>query len=179
MYRDKSGVEVLLAPPRIEMAEMITPRDIERIMSLMRKVYNVVVIDTATTVDDIVLSYFDSSDVIVQIVNYEWMAMQRTRAMAETLEAINIPASHVRYLVNRADSSAGLPRDALTQAIGRAPDFDVVSDGPLVLEANNRGQPIAVIGPNTAIARDIERVATELTRTMEPAGRHAAGAAAQ
>ena len=62
MYRDSSGVEVLLAPPRIEMAEMVTPRDIERLLSLMRKIYNVVIIDTATTVDDTVLAYLDNSD---------------------------------------------------------------------------------------------------------------------
>ncbi len=179
MYRDKSGVDVLLAPPRIEMAEMITPRDIERLLSLMPKIYNVVVIDTATTVDDTVLAYFDGSDVIVQVVNYEWMAMQRTRAMAETLEAINFPQSRVRYLVNRADSSAGLPGGALTQAIGRAPDYDVVSDGPLVLEANNRGQPIMMIGPDAPISRDIERVAADLTRTMEPTTRQPAAATAE
>src|SRR5262245_18723745 len=148
MYRDKSGVDVLLGPPRIEMAEMITPRDIERLLSLMRKVYNVVLIDTATTVDDTVLSYFDHSDGIVQIVNYEWMAMQRARAMAETLAAINFPPDKVRYLVNRADSAAGMPKDALAQQIGRAPDYAVVSDGPLVLEANNRGQPFLVMAPN-------------------------------
>jgi pilus assembly protein CpaE len=128
-------------------------------------------------VDDTVLAYFDGSDVIVQIVNYEWMAMQRTRAMAETLEAINIPTNRVRYLVNRADSSAGLPKDALTQAIGRAPDFAVVSDGPLVLEANNRGQALMSLGPNAAITRDIERVAADLTRTMEPAVRQSGGTA--
>ena len=52
IYHDQSGVDVLLAPPRIEMAEMITPRDIERLVSLMRKIYNVVIIDTATNVDD-------------------------------------------------------------------------------------------------------------------------------
>jgi len=179
MYRDKSGVEVLLAPPRIEMAEMITPRDIERLLSLMRKVYNVVLIDTATTVDDTVLSYFDHSDVIVQIVNYEWMAMQRTRAMAETMAAINIPPNKVRFLVNRADSAAGLPKDALTQALGRAPEYSVVSDGPLVLEANNRGQPFMVMAPDAPITRDVERVAADLVRTMEPAVRQGAGAAAQ
>ena len=179
MYRDKSGVEVLLAPPRIEMAEMITPRDIERLLSLMRRVYNLVVIDTATTVDDTVLAYFDQSDLIVQIVNHEWMAMQRARSMAETLAAINFPQNRVRYLVNRADSSAGLPKDALTQAIGRPADYNVVSDGPLVLEANNRGQPLMAIGPNSPIARDIEKVAADLTRALEPSGRQPAGTAAQ
>jgi pilus assembly protein CpaE len=178
MYRDRSGVEVLLAPPRIEMAEMVTPRDIERLLSLMRRVYNVVIIDTATALDDTVLAYFDASDAIVQIVQYEWTALQRARSLAETLAAINYPADRVRYLVNRADSSAGLPSDALTQALGRAPDFSVVSDGALVVEANNRGQPFTTLGPDAPITRDIERIAVELTRTMEVSGRRPAGAGA-
>ena len=178
MYRDKSGVEVLFAPPRIEMAEMITPRDIERLLSLMRKVYNVVLIDTATTVDDMVLAYFDGSDALVQVVNYEWMALQRTRAMTETLDAISYPAARLRYLVNRSDSSGGMPRDSLSQVLGRAPDYDVVSDGPLVLEANNRGEPFITLSPDAPISQDIGRVAADLTRTMESAGPRAAATGA-
>jgi Flp pilus assembly CpaE family ATPase len=170
MYRDASGVEVLLAPPRIEMAEMVTPRDIERMLSLMRKVYNVVIIDTATTVDDTVLSYIDNSDSIVQVVTYEWTALQRARAMAETLAAISFPADRVRYLVNRADSTGGMPREAVVQALGRQADFGVVSDGVLVLDSNNRGQPFIKLAPDAPISRDIGNVALELTRTMEPSG---------
>ena len=180
MYRDRSGVEVLLAPPRIEMAEMIQPRDIERLLSLMRKIYNVVIIDTATTVDDTVLAYLDSSDAIVQVVTNEWASLQRARAMAETLAAINFQADRVQYLVNRADSSGGLSRDEVTQQIGRPPDFAVVSDGKLVLDANNRGQPFTVLGPEAPITRDVGRIAASLTQTMEPTPtRHANAAAAE
>src|SRR3954462_13108804 len=89
MHRDASGVEVLLAPPRIEMAEMVTPRDVERLLSLMRKIYNVVIIDTATTIDDMVLAYLDASDAVVQVLTSEWTSLQRTKAMAETLGAIS------------------------------------------------------------------------------------------
>ena len=166
MYRDPSGVDVLLAPPRIEMAEMVTPRDIERLLSLMRKIYNVVIIDTATNVDDTVLAYLDASDLLVQVLTCEWTALQRARAMAETLAAINFPAERIRYLVNRSDSTAGLPPDALNAAIGRAPDFEVVSDGVLVLEANNRGQPFTTLGGDAKISRDVMRIASELTRAM-------------
>ena len=38
MFRDPSGIDVLLAPPRVEMAEMITTRDIEKALSLLRNV---------------------------------------------------------------------------------------------------------------------------------------------
>jgi len=166
MYRDKSGVEVLLAPPRIELAEMITVRDLEALVSLMRKVYNVILIDTATNVDDMVLAYIDAADEVIQVVDYEWSALHRARAMAETLKAINYDASRVRYLVNRADSKGGLPRDAMKDALGRAPDFEVVSDGPLVLEANNRGEAFINLGQKAQITHDIESIAAALVHSM-------------
>jgi pilus assembly protein CpaE len=168
MYRHASGVEVLFAPPRIEMAEMVTPRDIERLLSLMRKIYNVVIIDTATAVDDTVLAYLDNSDGVIQIVTYEWTSLQRARAMSDTLAAISFPAERIRYLLNRSDSLGGLPREAVAQMLGRQANFGVVSDGVLVLDANNRGQPFTALAPDAPITHDVAKVAAELTRTMEP-----------
>ncbi len=176
MYRDGSGVEVLFAPPRIEMAEMVTPRDIERLLSLMRKIYNVVIIDTATTVDDTVLSYLDNSDALVQVVTYEWTSLQRARAMTETLAAISFAGDRIRYLINRTDSTGGLSRDAVSQTLGRQADFGVVSDGVLVLEANNRSQPFVTLAPDAPISRDVAAIAADLTRTMEPSPIHHPGA---
>src|SRR4029453_8135777 len=45
LWRDPSGIDILLAPPRVEMAEMVTTRDIDKVLSLLRRVYTVVVID--------------------------------------------------------------------------------------------------------------------------------------
>jgi len=169
MYHDKSGVDVLFAPPRIELAEMITPRDLERVVSLMRKNYNVVMIDTATTVDDNLLAFLDVSDLLIQVVTYEWTSLARARAMSDTLAAINYPETRVRYLVNRADSTGGLTREVLDRTLGRKPDFEVVSDGLLVLEANNRGVPFVQLGPQSQIAADVARIAEQLARPITDA----------
>jgi pilus assembly protein CpaE len=179
MYRDKSGVEVLFAPPRIELAEMVTPRDLERLISLMRKVYNVVMIDTATTVDDTLLAYLDASDELIQVLTYEWPSLQRARAMADTLGAINYSAARVRYLVNRADSKGGLSRDDVSKVLGRRPDFEVVSDGILVLEANNRGEPFIHVGPKAQVTGDVKSIASALVRSMAEEHRAAAEKAQQ
>lgn len=179
MYRDKSGVEVLFAPPRIELAEMVTVRDLERLISLMRKIYNVVLIDTATTVDDTLLAYLDASDELIQVLTYEWPALQRTRAMTDTLAAIDYPASRVRYLVNRADSKGGISKDDVNNALGRQPDFEVVSDGVVVLEANNRGEPFTMLNPKARVSGDIESIAKALVRSMQEEHRAAADNAAR
>jgi len=179
MYRDKSGVEVLFAPPRIELAEMVTARDLERLISLMRKVYNVVIIDTATTVDDTLLAYLDASDGLIQVMTYEWPALQRARAMTETLNAINYSPERVRYLANRADSKGGMSRDDVVKVLGRQPDFEVVSDGILVLDANNRGEPFVTMNPKAKVSGDVVSIAKALARSMAEEHRAAADKAAQ
>ena len=41
LWRDPSGIDILLAPPRVETAEMVSVRDLDKILSLMRRVYDV------------------------------------------------------------------------------------------------------------------------------------------
>ena len=41
LWRDPSGIDILLAPPRVEMAEMVTVRDVDKVLSLLRRVYEV------------------------------------------------------------------------------------------------------------------------------------------
>jgi Flp pilus assembly CpaE family ATPase len=132
----------------------------------MRKVYNVILIDTATTVDDTLLAYIDAADDVIQVLTYEWTSLSRARAMAETLKAINHDDSRVHYLVNRADSKGGLPRDAMKDTLGRKADFEVVSDGILVLEANNRGEPFINVGQKAQITHDVESIAAALVHSI-------------
>jgi pilus assembly protein CpaE len=167
MYRDRSGVDVLLAPPRMELAETITPKELERLLALMRRVYNVVIVDTGTQVDDVLLAFLDHCDSLIQVLTYEAAALYQARAMSDTLTAIGFPSEKIGFLVNRADSLGGLPRDAISQQVGRAPDYSVVSDGVLVVEANNRGEPLVKLGPDAQITRDVVRIGEALSQTHQ------------
>ena len=170
MYRDKSGVDVLLAPPRMEQAEEITAKELERMLALMRRVYNVVIVDTGTQVDDVLLAFLDHCDLLVQVLTYESAALYQARAMTDTLAAIGFSTDRISYLVNRADLLGGLSRDAISQQVGRAPDYSVVSDGVLVVEANNRGESLVKLGPDAQITRDIVRVAEDLSQMQHEVG---------
>ena len=108
LWRDPSGIDILLAPPRIEMAEMVTPRDIDKILSLLRRVYDVDRHRHVEPLNDINLAFLDASDTIIEIVTYDSTTIHNTIAMADTFRTIGYPASKVRYLVNRADSPGGI-----------------------------------------------------------------------
>jgi pilus assembly protein CpaE len=172
MWRDPSGIEILLAPPRIEMAEMLTIRDLDKILSMIRSMYQVVVVDTPAALTDIVLALLDQSDVILLLAAYETTALHSVRAVRETFRAIGYPAAKVRLVLNRADATGGITPDALSAALGRAPDFSVSSDGRLVVESNNKAVPFVLANPAAPISRDMTRIAAALSESgaRVPAG---------
>ncbi len=172
LWRDPSGIDLLLAPPRVEMAEMVTVRDIDKILSLLRRVYEVIVVDTTAVLSEITLSFLDASETIVNVVTYDSTTIHNTIAVADTFRSIGYPASKVRYLVNRADSSGGIPAEDLARALGRVPEYRVVSDGRLVVQSNNEGVPFVLANPSAQVSQDIVRTATDLLG----AGRVAAAA---
>lgn len=162
LWRDPSGIDILLAPPRIEMAEMITSRDVDKVLSLLRRVYNVILIDMSSVINDINLAFLDTSDTIIEIVTYDSTTIHNTIAMADTFRSIGYPASKVRYLVNRADSPGGISPDDLEKALGRVPEHHIVSDGQLVVRCNNEGVPFVLASPGAPVSQDIGRVAAAL-----------------
>jgi pilus assembly protein CpaE len=162
LWRDPSGIDILLAPPRVEMAEMVTSRDLEKILSLLRRVYQAIVIDMSSAISDINLTFLDTSDTIIEIVTYDSTTIHNTIAVAETFRMIGYPASKVRYLINRADSPGGINPQDLARALGRVPEHSVVSDGKLVVQCNNDGVPFVLANPDAAISRDVTRLASEV-----------------
>jgi len=112
LWRDPSGVDILLAPPRVEMAEMVTVRDVDKVLSILRHVYEVIVLDTPSALSDINLAFLDASDTILEIVTYDSTTIHNTIAVADAFRTIGYPASKVRYLINRSDSPGGIAPDA-------------------------------------------------------------------
>jgi pilus assembly protein CpaE len=170
LWRDPSGIDILLAPPRVEMAEMVTARDVEKTISILRRLYAAVVIDTPTSLTEVTLAFLDASDVVLSLVTYDSTTIHNTLAVADVFASIGYTAEKVQYVVNRADSTGGINRDELARALGRRPAFEIVSDGRLVVQANNEGMPFVIASPDAAVSRDVRRAATMI------AG-HASGAA--
>src|SRR5207253_1144241 len=153
LWRDPSGVDILLAPPRVEMAEMVTVRDIDKVLSILRRVYDVIVLDLPAPLSDINLAFLDASDTILEIVTYDSTTIHNTIAVADAFRSIGYPAAKVRYLVNRADSAGGISPDDLARALGRVPEHSVMSDGMLVVQSNNEVLPFVLANPQAGVSQ--------------------------
>ncbi|HEX2221848.1 MAG TPA: response regulator [Candidatus Limnocylindria bacterium] len=166
-WRDPSGIDLILAPPRVEMAEMVTLRDIEKVLSLLRQLYSFVIVDTRAALSDDVLVFLDASDYIIQVLTFDAMAIRALAMAGETFAAIGYPADKLLTLLNRADASGGFSVAEVEHALGTPIDFQVVSDGRLVLSANNEGLPFVTSAPDAPISAAIRQIASALAAQLE------------
>ena len=162
VWKDPSGIEVLLAPPRIEMAEMVTVRDIEKALSIIRQVYEVIVIDTQASLSEDVLAFLDASDLILEVLAYDSMAIRALAMADEAFAAIGYPSAKLATVLNRSDSTGGFSKADVEEALNRHIDYEIVSDGRLVIAANNEGVPFVLASPDAPISLGIRQMAESI-----------------
>jgi pilus assembly protein CpaE len=166
MHHDSSGVDLLLAPPRLEMADLVSVRDIEEILIVARRAYQAIVIDTPSALNETTLAMLDLSDVILTVLTPEPAALDSTRAAVEAFTDIGYPTSKVRTLINRFDAEGGLSVAQLRRALGRDPDHLVVSDWQLVSTSNREGVPFVTARPEAPISKNVYKLAYEVCAFM-------------
>ena len=179
LWHDASGIDILLAPPRVEMAEMVLARDVEKTLSLLRRLYDLVIVDTGVALDELTLAVLDQADTILEIVTYDGTTIRNVAAMAETFKKIGYSADKVHYLLNRADATAGIDPADLRKALGRDPEHRLRSEGQIVGPASNQGLAFVTSDPNAGVSRDLLAVAEDLLAGGTQAGRRVAAVAAR
>jgi len=166
VWKDPSGIDVLLAPPRIEMAEMVNVRDIEKALSIIRQVYQVIVIDTRAALSDDVLAFLDASDLILEVLAYDSMAIRAIAMADEAFAAIGYAPSKLATVLNRSDSTGGFSKADVEDALNRQIDHEIVSDGKLVIAANNEGVPFVLSSPDAPISLGIKAMAASIAARL-------------
>lgn len=158
-----AGIRVLLAPPSPEMAELITPSGIRRIIDTLRKTHDLVVVDCTAFFNDTTLAILDSADTILTMLSLEITSIKNMRLFLEVADQLGYEAGKVRLVLNRADSALGIRIADVEHSIGRKVDDTIVSDGRSVVYALNRGVPFFLSNREAQVSQDILRLAKAVT----------------
>lgn len=162
MVDHSSGVKVLLAPSRPELAELISAEHVRKILSLLKSHYDYVVVDTHASFDDTMLSALDLSDRILVLTTLEMPAIKNVKLFLEVAEALHYAHDKLMLVLNRADSTGGIEVQDIEESIRFKVSANIVSAGQPMTAAINQGVPIVMSNRESAVARDIFALATSL-----------------
>jgi pilus assembly protein CpaE len=154
-----AGIRVLLAPPSPEMAELITPSGVKRVLEALRRTHDLVIVDCTSWFNDTTLAILDAADVVLTMLSLEITSIKNMRLFLEVAEQLGYEQDKVKLVLNRADSSLGIRVQDVESSIGRKVDHTIVSDGRSVVYALNRGVPFFLSNREAQVSQDILRLA--------------------
>ena len=154
-----AGIRVLLAPPSPEMAELIKPDGIKRVIEALRMTHDLVIVDCTAFFNETTLAILDAADTILTMLSLEITSIKNMRLFLEVADQLGYEGGKVRLVLNRADSALGIRVTDVEHSIGRKVDETIVSDGRSVVYALNRGVPFFLSNREAQVSQDILRLA--------------------
>ena len=168
---------VVAAPVHLDSPDQATNEDIAKLLDLLVKVYDYVVVDTSGVFDDHALTALDRTDTLVLVGTLDIPALKGLKLATQTLDLLNFPRDKWKFVLNRADSKVGLSIDEYESTLGLKADCSLVSSRE-VLTAVNRGEPLVrayASHPNSKAIKAFANTIAGATRAAEAAsgrGRH-------
>jgi pilus assembly protein CpaE len=98
----ESGLRVLPAPPTVLSAADVDDRVVSRVVSLARRAYRYVVVDTFPVVDGVVMGVLDLANVVCVVTQVIVPVLNGTASLLETLQQLGIARERNWVVLNRA-----------------------------------------------------------------------------
>jgi pilus assembly protein CpaE len=158
----ESGLRALLAPVQPEEAESVTTGRITQILKILRGLADFVVIDTPASLSEVVLTALEQSDLILAVATMDVPSVKNTKVSLQKLQQLGFDSRTIQLVLNRADSKVWLDPHEIEVATGNQIIARIPSDR-LVPRSVNKGIPVVLDSPRSAVARAIAALAREVT----------------
>ena len=155
LVRHDSGVDLLLAPPSPETAELVTQEHMPIILDLLRTAYDYILIDIDKKLDEINLRILDLADVIFVVMTADLSCLKNVRLVLETISNLGYEHDKVRLVLNRSNAFTGINVKNAEGALKRTIDHQVVNEYRGAISALNSGAPFMFTRADSLLGRSL------------------------
>lgn len=171
----RSNLNVLLAPPRPEMADVVTEANIKQLLSALKESFDFIIVDTTSFLSEKTLAILDMSDRIVLIAQQNLSSLKNVSRFFDLAESLEYETQKVWLVVNRAKTKQGkgISVHDVGKALKRAVYSTIPNDEISVNDASNQGVPL-VMGEHQkkpislAFIKLADQISKELMEGKEP-----------
>lgn len=152
---DASGIHILAAPQRPEQAEKVSAEQFSKVINYLRQLYAYIVIDTATTLTDVVLSAIDISDAIILVTTQDIPAIKNARLFLDLIQTIGVDREHIIFVMSKYDKRIGITPERISENLKQKVNAVIPLDEKVVIPAVNRGVPFMLDNKTQPVAKGI------------------------
>ena len=157
LTKHHTGLRVLAAPLEPAFADDITTAGLLQILELLKTMFDYVVVDTASLLDELLLSLLEKSDQVMMVVDMDLPSVKNAKLALETLRLLKFPTNKVKLVLNRSNARARLDDREIEGALKSQIMARIPSDGDVAASVNE-GRPVVESSPKSKVAKGFGEV---------------------
>ncbi|MBK6325215.1 MAG: response regulator [Chloroflexi bacterium] len=163
----RSGLHVLMSPPRPEMADVVTEASLKVLWASLRQIYDYIIVDTTSSLNDIALSILDEADRILLVTQQNLPSLKNVSRFFDLAQSLEYQQKKVWLVVNRLSTKQGISVKDISETLKRPVLMTIPEDDLTVSAAIDQGVPV-ILGSNKkkpiglALVKLAQTVAQEL-----------------
>jgi pilus assembly protein CpaE len=173
-----TGVRILAAPPKPEMANQITGEQFGKLLEFLRQVYAYIIVDTASYLTEVVQSALDVADLIILITTQDIPSIKSSNSFLLLADNSGIKRDRILFIMNRFDKRVSISPERVGESLRQEIVISVPYEERIVSTSVNRGIPFYIdnkaqpVGKSiTALADAAREKLAKLQEARETAGK--------
>ena len=138
----RSGLHVLMSPPRPEMADVVTEASLKILWASLRQLYDYIIIDTTSSLNDIALSMLDEANRVLLVTQQNLPSLKNVSRFFDLAQSLEYEQKKVWLVVNRLSAKQGISVKDIGDTLKRPVLMTIPEDDLAVSAAIDQGVPI-------------------------------------
>lgn len=137
-----SGLKVLLAPPRPEMAELVMASRLEPLLENVRGSFDYIIVDAGSVLFDPTLTILDRADLVLLVAQQSLPCLKNISLFYDLAKSLGYIQGKIWLVVNRFMSKQGISVKDIAEALKNPVVATIPADEPTAVLAADRGYPM-------------------------------------
>jgi pilus assembly protein CpaE len=168
LSKHPSGVQVLPSPSHLNGDQPTTPEIIGKLITLMKKMFDLIIIDGGQSLNETSLKVFSMSDDIFLVSLLSLPCLSNTNKLLRSFSGLgHAHKDQVRIIINRYLKSSEVSLQDAEGSIGRSVFWTVPNDYSTTMSAINQGKALSELASGAAVTRSLQELAKTLIQGKE------------
>lgn len=162
-----SGLRVLKAPVRPELAEQVTGSNLTKVLEMMREMFSYIIINTSNFISDPVLAALDAGDVVVLVCNQEVVGIKSARAFLDLWDGFGLNKDRILVAINRYTKQNVISKEKLSESLKHPVAITIPFDEETLLPAANLGIPFMMSKRGIPVTDSMNKLAGLVIKKLD------------
>ena len=155
LVKHESGIELLLAPPSPETAELVTSEHLPNIIGLLAHEFDYIIVDIDKRLDEVNLRIMDAATIIYVVMTADLPCLKNVRLVLETIGHLGYSDSKVKLILNRSNAFTGINVKNAESALKRRIDYQIINEYRAAIGALNSGAPFMYTKSDSLLGKNL------------------------